>query len=244
MIFLFIGEAGAGRTDLPTGDPGEHFESLQKLREFPDRMLVYPAHDYREQSHSDLGQERQVNPRLHTTSREEYVRWLSELAASAPEWMLGVIEANSTCTQDPKAAWVPVDLATCEVKGPLTLGVDGQPVRTIAVEEARERIEASQTDVLVLDMRHDDEYVGELGHIHGSRLIPVETLAQRLDELEPYRSREIITVCRSGGRSHTAAGILMQAGFTNVASMADGMTGWNQRGYPSTREAAHPDATS
>ena len=72
--FPFIGEAGAGRTDLPTGDPAEHFESLQKLREFPDRMLVYPAHDYREQSHSDLGRERRVNPRLMMTDRDEYVR--------------------------------------------------------------------------------------------------------------------------------------------------------------------------
>ncbi len=200
-------------------------------------MLVYPAHDYRGQSHSDLGRERQANPRLRTTSRQEYVRWLSALAASAPEWMMEVIEANSTCTQDPKAAWIPVDLASCEMKGPLTLGVDGQPVRTIAVEEARERIETEQAGVLVLDMRHDDEYIGELGHIHGSLLIPVEDLAQRLDELEPYRGREIITVCRGGGRSHTGAGILMQAGFANVASMADGMTGWNQRGYPVTREA-------
>ncbi|MBI3951937.1 MAG: MBL fold metallo-hydrolase [Acidobacteria bacterium] len=43
---LFIGKAGAGRTDLPTGDPGEHFESLQRLRQFPDHFQVFPGHDY------------------------------------------------------------------------------------------------------------------------------------------------------------------------------------------------------
>jgi glyoxylase-like metal-dependent hydrolase (beta-lactamase superfamily II)/rhodanese-related sulfurtransferase len=234
--FLFIGEAGAGRLDLPTGDPGEHFDSLQKLKEFSDRMFVYPAHDYRGQTHSTLGQERQTNPRLRFTSRDQYIRWLSNLACSPADWMIKVVEANYACTQDPKAAWIPVDLPACEVQGPLTLGVDGQPVKTISAEEAKQQIDAGGDAVFVLDVREYDEYVGPLGHIAGSLLIPVQELAKRLDEVEPYRDKEIIALCRSGGRSHTAAGILMQAGFTNVASMAGGMLRWNEMGYPVTQD--------
>jgi len=233
--FLFIGEAGAGRTDLPTGDPGEHFDSLQKLGHFPDEFMVFPAHDYHGQAHSTLGRERQTNPRLRFTSRDEYVRWLSKLALTPAEWMREVVKANYACSQDPKAVWIPVDSCACEVQGPLTLGVDGQPVITITPEQTKQRIDAGGEAVLVLDVRRYDEYVGELGHIEGSLLIPVQELARRLDELEPYGDKEIITVCRSGGRSHTAAGILMQAGFTNVASMGGGMMQWNVLRYPMTK---------
>ena len=230
--FLFIGEAGAGRTDLPTGDPGEHFDSLQKLRALPDTMETFPAHDYQGKVSSTLEQQRQENPRLRFTSKDEYTRWLETLATPAPDWMLKVVEANYACTQTPGSVWIPVDLPACQVKGSLTLGVDGQPVATISAEEARRRIEGRAADVLVLDVRNPDEYTGELGHIAGSLLIPVPALAQRLADLEPHRGREIITVCRSGGRSHTAAGILMQAKFARVVSMEGGVTRWRALGYP------------
>ena len=228
--FLFIGDAGAGRTDLPTGDPGEHFDSLQKLRDLPDAMEVHPAHDYQGRVSSTLRQERKDNPRLRFGAKDEYVRWLAALATPAPDWMGKVVEATYACTQTPGSVWIPVDLPACQVKGALSLGVDGQPVRTITAEEARRRIEAG--GVAVLDVRNPDEYAGELGHIAGSVLIPVPALAQRLQEMEPHREREIITVCKSGGRSHTAAGILMQAKFPRVASMEGGMTRWRALGYP------------
>ncbi len=44
---LFLDDGGAGRTDLPGGDPGEHWESLQKIMKLPDHLIVYPAHEYR-----------------------------------------------------------------------------------------------------------------------------------------------------------------------------------------------------
>lgn len=236
--FLFIGEAGAGRTDLPTGDPGEHFDSLQRLREFADDTLIFPAHDYRGHTHSTLGTERRTNPRLRVKSREEYVRWLTAAACAPPEWMKDVVRANYACTQDPRAVWIPVDLPVCEVALPLTLGVDAQPVRTITAEEAREMLDHQAEQILVLDVRNPDEYVGELGHIPGSLLIPVHELPKRLAEVEPYRGRVILTICRSGGRSHTAAGILQQAGFSDVFNVAGGMLRWNQLGYPRTPHCA------
>lgn len=229
--FLFIGEAGAGRTDLPTGDPGEHFDSLQKLKGMPDALETFPAHDYAGKSSSTLGRERRDNPRLRFKSKEEYVRWLEGLAAPAPEWMKQVVEANYACTQTPGSVWIPVDLPACQVKGTLSLGVDGQPVATLGAEETRRRLE-TEPGLLVLDVRNPDEYTGELGHIAGSLLIPVAALAARLGELEAHRGRPIITVCKSGGRSHTAAGILMQAKFPHVATMEGGMTRWKELGFP------------
>ena len=231
--FLFIGEGGAGRTDLPTGDPGEHFDSLQKLKGLDDRLTVLPAHDYNGKWESTLGEERRRNPRLGFTSRDDYVRWLTSQAAPTEEWMLGIVQANYACARDPGAAWRPVDATACVVDGPPSLGVDGQPVRSIDVEEAKASIDGASP--LVIDVRGWEEYVGELGHIEGSILIPLRELAGRLGEVEPSRERIIITICRSGGRSHTAAGVLMQAGFSNVAGAMGGMTRWNELGFPTVR---------
>ncbi|MBM4405237.1 MAG: MBL fold metallo-hydrolase [Chloroflexi bacterium] len=233
--FLFIGDQGAGRTDLPTGDAGEHFESLQKLKEFSDKTIVLPAHDYEGHAQSTMGAERTANLRLRFTSKQTYRDWLKRQAQPTPEWMLKVVQENYACSQRPGKEWIPVDSPMCAVGGSLTLGVDGQQVRTMTPEEAKRRIEG--TGALALDVREPDEYTDEFGHVPGSRLIPVGQVAHRLGELEEFRGKEIITICRSGGRSLTAAAVLMQAGFGNVASMSEGMMGWNLRKYPIEREA-------
>jgi len=86
-------------------------------------------------------------------------------------------------------------------------------------------------DVTIVDVRGADEYTGPLGHIRGSELVPLHVLGatalQRLD-----RSKPIVTVCRSGGRSLSAAGILDGMGFERVASMAGGMMAWNNSNLP------------
>jgi len=72
----------------------------------------------------------------------------------------------------------------------------------------------------------------------------VTALAHRLAELDAHRSRKIVTICRSGGRAHTAAQILMQAGFPKVHVMVGGMTGWKQAGLPVAHRAQDPSVFS
>src|SRR6185503_15305071 len=182
-----------------------------------------------------LGAERKLHPRLQLRTREEYVNWLSNLSLAPADWMLKVLETNYACSQDPGSAWIPVDVPACQVKSSLSLGVDGQPVKTITIEEARSMLDSDPAANLVLDVRNPDEYTGELGHIAGSLLIPVAQLAHRLSELQDYRERRVICICKAGGRAHTAAGILMQAGFPSVVSVAGGMTRWNELKYPTTK---------
>jgi rhodanese-related sulfurtransferase len=81
-------------------------------------------------------------------------------------------------------------------------------------------------------VRDLQELSGELGHITGVTNIPVTKLSHRLSELETYRDREIVAICKAGGRAHTAAQILMQAGFPKVQVMMGGMQGWKQAGFP------------
>lgn len=83
----------------------------------------------------------------------------------------------------------------------------------------------------LLDVRTDPEFVGPLGHIPGATLIPVQELDRRLDELEPYRSRTIIVICRSGVRSARATMLLREHGF-HALNMAGGMLRWNTEGRP------------
>ncbi len=92
--------------------------------------------------------------------------------------------------------------------------------------EAQEKLRGSQPP-LVLDVRQPDEF--RSGHIAGAKLIPLDQLSGRLNELP--RDREILCVCRSGSRSGAAARQLQAAGFNGV-NLSGGMIGWQRAGLP------------
>jgi len=73
--------------------------------------------------------------------------------------------------------------------------------------------------------RDPDELTGRLGHIRGVTNIPVTHLPSTGRVGFAPQAAKIVTVCKSGGRAHTAAQILMQAGFPKVHVMVGGMTG-------------------
>lgn len=232
--FLFIGEGGAGRTDLPGGDPGDHWDSLQKLARFSSATRVLPAHDYHGRSGSTLGEERQRNERLRPRTREAYVEWLDGLRLGPAEWMASVIQANYACATDPRAAWIPADQPSCEVKG--TRGsVNAEMVRGISAESLARALEAEPPPMIV-DVREPDEFAGPLGHIPGARLVPLGTLTRRLEELGPVGA-PVVTVCKGGGRSATAAAVLTVSGFRDVRSLEGGMLRWSALGLPAVRDA-------
>lgn len=85
---------------------------------------------------------------------------------------------------------------------------------------------------LVLDVRSPEEFIGELGHIHGAVNIPLQQLKQRVHELNDCVERPIAIVCRTDVRSAKAAMVLAKQGFSDVHIVGKGMTGWNEHGYP------------
>ncbi len=99
----------------------------------------------------------------------------------------------------------------------------------IPVEEAQKLI-ASDTSIVVLDVRTPGEYHGNLGHIRNSILIPVQQLESRMNELEQYKERKIVVVCRTDNRSGVARDMLTKQGFTAV-NILGGMVKWNSKGY-------------
>ena len=107
-------------------------------------------------------------------------------------------------------------------------------IARVDAASVRRRLDAKDSP-LVLDVRSTDEYRGELGHIAGSRNIPLPHLAQSLAALEAYRDKPVIIVCRTDRRSDKAGQLLAMAGFRVIEVMDGGMESWHRLGYPVVR---------
>jgi glyoxylase-like metal-dependent hydrolase (beta-lactamase superfamily II)/rhodanese-related sulfurtransferase len=225
---LFLDEGGAGRDDLPGGDPAEHWETLQKFMALPEELVVYPAHDYRRREPSSFKQQKKTNPHLKSRTKEEFIHYIEDLKLGPADWMKDVLKANYACAHDPKAAWVPLDAAACEVKGTMQPNANMLQVASIPPEILKQKMEGGE-DMVLLDVREADELVGPLGYLPGIVHVPIASLVTRLSELEKYKGKEIVTVCRSGGRATTAAQILGLAGFPKVEVLAGGMLAWREK---------------
>ncbi|MFZ2541909.1 MAG: rhodanese-like domain-containing protein [Gallionella sp.] len=85
-------------------------------------------------------------------------------------------------------------------------------------------------NALVLDVREDDEY--KAGHVLNAILIPFNKLNERVGELEKYRDRPVVVICRSGNRTATACLILGKQGFNQVYGLTGGITAWQKAKLP------------
>ena len=219
--FLFLEDAGAGRDDLPGGSANAHWESLQKLKNIPGHVTVYPAHEYRNREPSSLDNQREKNPHLKITNKDEFVTYISDLKLGPAEWMKYVLKANYKCTTDPDSVFIPSNIPACEIKGTMAEDVAHIPVEYISKDD----FDLIDFAILV-DVREEKDMNGPLGHIDGIVNIPVAELSRRLGELSPYKYRQIIVICHSGVRSVTAAQILLSQGFTSVKILEGGMVNY------------------
>jgi rhodanese-related sulfurtransferase len=101
-----------------------------------------------------------------------------------------------------------------------------QSVPLINPNEVKETAILQNGQFLLVDVRREDEFYGDLGHIKDSRLI---TLGTELTEFLKAGDREqkIIFICRSGKRSETAALEALNLGYQQVLNMSGGMLAWN-----------------
>ena len=91
-----------------------------------------------------------------------------------------------------------------------------------------------KVNVIILDVRTSKEYNGELGHIPGSILKPVQEIESWTTEFDSLKNRniKIIMVCRSGIRSASATKYFIEKEFSNVYNLVGGMKAWNKAQYP------------
>lgn len=95
---LFI--RGCGRTDFQSGDAGMLYDRVtQHLFTLPDETLVCPAHDYKGQTVSTIGEEKQFNPRFVGRSRDEFITFMDSLDLPDPKKIMEAVPANEHCGQ-------------------------------------------------------------------------------------------------------------------------------------------------
>jgi adenylyltransferase/sulfurtransferase len=98
----------------------------------------------------------------------------------------------------------------------------------ISPEDLYALLNSSRNVPLLLDVRRYDER--ELACIGGCDHIPLDELADRLDELD--QSAEYVAYCHHGIRSLSAAAILEAAGFPSPRSLRGGIDAWSIRIAP------------
>lgn len=83
------------------------------------------------------------------------------------------------------------------------------------------------SDAKILDVREDYEW--EAGHIDGALHIPLDSLPERLADLDP--DQDLAVICRTGGRSARATAWLESHGYSAV-NVSGGMGAWLEAGKP------------
>ena len=101
-------------------------------------------------------------------------------------------------------------------------------MQEITVEEFKQKIENDE-NVFLLDVREPFEQYQSSIDYENSKLIPVGELNSRLDELEQHKNKQIVCLCRSGGRSGQACQLLEREGFPNVKNLKGGINEWARK---------------
>lgn len=94
-------------------------------------------------------------------------------------------------------------------------------------------VEELPSTTRIVDVRERHEFDGELGHIPGAELVPLGTIASEAKSWNV--NDDIVVVCRSGGRSAQAAGLLTQLGFKRIRNLDGGMLAYVRVGLPVER---------
>ena len=201
---------GTGRTDLQAGDPRAQYDSLiNKLLKLPDETLVYPAHDYKGDTVSTIGEEKAHNPRLQVRSLEEYVEIMSKLKLANPKMMDVAVPANMSIGL---AQGVPLSASWC-----------------LTAEQVNERI--GRPDVVLVDLREDAERERD-GFIPGSIHAPYNSLDRfikpggLLRETASSGGKKLIYYCAFGERSALAVQTSQDLGLDDVCHLVGGMDAW------------------
>jgi len=104
---------------------------------------------------------------------------------------------------------------------------------SVDVFEAREEIAAGGAKLI--DVREAHEW--EDSHLEEATLIPELTVADRIAEVVPDRSRRVLLYCRTDNRSARAADVLRDLGYEDVAYVRGGIVAWEEAALPVAEES-------
>ena len=200
---------GTGRTDFQNGDPRAQYESIfGKLLKLPDEMLIYPAHDYKGDTVSTIGEERRHNPRLQAPSIEAYIQIMNNLHLPNPKMMDVAVPANQHIGRPQK-------------------GRGGD----FALEPQAASAAVAQGRSLLVDLREAAERVRR-GSIEQALHSPYRELADSLapggllNSLASATGKRLVFFCAYGERSAMAVEAARAAGFADACHVAGGLDAW------------------
>jgi glyoxylase-like metal-dependent hydrolase (beta-lactamase superfamily II)/rhodanese-related sulfurtransferase len=210
---------GTGRTDFQNGDARAQYDSIfNKLMKLPEETLVYPAHDYKGESVSTIGEERSFNPRLRVKSVDEYVDLMNNLHLPNPKMMDVAVPAN------------------------MHVGLRQEDIarRGWALSAAVAIALRGRNDVALIDLREKSEREKH-GVIPGSLHAPYPDLLENisaggmLHELAEATGKRIVFYCAYGERSAMAVQAAQDAGLKTACHIEGGIDAWKKANGPLAR---------
>src|SRR5665811_1287851 len=195
---------GTGRTDFQNGDARAQYESIfGKLLRLPDETMVFPAHDYKGDTVSTIGEEKRYNPRLQVKSIDDYVALMANLKLPNPKMMDVAVPSNM------KIGWA-LDAAQA-------MALIGRPdVAFIDLRETSERQKhGSIPGALHAPYGDLQENIG-VGGI--------------LRELARTADKRLVFYCAFGERSAMAVQAAQDAGLIAALHVEGGIDAWKRAG--------------
>jgi sulfur dioxygenase len=205
---------GTGRTDFQNGDSRAQYESLfGKLLRLPDETMVFPAHDYKGDTVSTIGEEKRYNPRLQVKSIDDYVALMANLKLPNPKMMDVAVPSNM------KIGMAQQDIARrgWALSAPQAIALVGRP------------------DVAFIDLREATERLKH-GSIPGALHAPYVELQDSignggiLRELARASDKRLVFYCAYGERSAMAVQAAQDAGLLGALHIEGGLDAWKRAG--------------
>ena len=215
---------GTGRTDFQNGSAYEQYDSIfNKLLKLADETLIYPAHDYKGETVSSIGEEKHFNPRLQVKSVQEYADVMNNLKLPNPKMMDVAVPAN------------------------LRVGLRQEEIArkgwAVSARDALALLE--RHDIAFVDLREESER-DRHGTIPGSVHAPYADLQNSLgaggtlQRLAATSGKKLLIYCAFGERSAMAVQAAQDAGLTNSCHIEGGFDAWKKAAGPVSRPAPQP----
>jgi len=185
------------------------------LLRLPNETLVYPAHDYKGEMVSTIGEEKRFNPRLQVKSADEYVALMNNLNLPNPKMMDVAVPAN------------------------MHVGLHQEDIarRGWSIDAANAIKIVGQPDVALIDLREKREREKN-GVIRGSLHTPYGELQENIapggliQALAETAGKRIVFYCAFGERSAMAVQAAQDAGITSARHIEGGIAAWKKAGGP------------
>ena len=201
---------GTGRTDFQNGDARAQYELIfNRLLKLPDETFVYPAHDYKGETVSTIGEERAFNPRLRVKSVAEYEQLMANLHLPNPKMMDVAVPAN------------------------MRVGLPQEEIAkrgwAVSGEELAKLI--ATPDVALVDLREVRE-IEKNGAVENAIRVPFRAVAEAVKPGGALYAiggtKQLVFLCAYGERSAMAVQAAQEAGFKAARHLNGGLSNWRK----------------